>query len=353
MDNEIDPLIRLIRKDHGDEAVLLGDTIIGNVEANSSGVLALDVAMGIGGFPRGRMIEIYGPEGCGKTTLSLHAVAKVQEHGGRAAFLDQEHAFDPEYASAIGVNMKKLIFSQPDYGEQALQIVEKIVKSNLVDIVVVDSVASLIPKAEIDGEIGDHHVGAQARMMSQACRKLAAAVSRTKCVLIFINQIREKIGTIGYGPKTTTPGGRALKFYSSVRIEVKRIGAASIAKTDKEIGNRVRAKIVKNKVAPPFREAEFDIIFGRGVDNTITAIDLAVQVGLIKKKGSSYRYQNNSLGQGKKNVGEYLDKNQDILKKIIDHILEVKIPKKLAKSIENENLITHEEEDVCDPGLPD
>ena len=284
-----------------------------NVEAVPTGSLSLDVALGIGGFPKGRIIEIYGPESSGKTTVALHAVAEVQKRGGIAGFIDAEHALDPAYAAKIGVDIDNLYISQPDDGEQALEITETLVRSGAVDIIVIDSVAALVPKAEIDGDMGDSHVGLQARLMSQALRKLTAVINRNNCIVIFINQLREKVGVV-YGNPETTTGGRALKFYSSVRMEVRRIDAVKV--NGEVIGNHVRAKVVKNKVAPPFKEAEFDIMFGEGISKEGDILDLAVSCDIIQKSGAWFAYEGEKIGQGRENAKNYLKQNPDLLSEI-------------------------------------
>ncbi len=281
-----------------------------NVEAVPTGCLSLDLALGIGGIPKGRIIEVYGPESSGKTTVALHMVAEVQKRGGIAGFVDAEHALDPIYARNIGVDIENLYISQPDSGEQALEIAETMVRSGAVDIIVVDSVAALTPQAEIDGEMGDSHVGLQARLMSQALRKLTATVSKTKCIVIFINQLREKIGVMFGNPETTT-GGRALKFYASVRMDVRRV--ETLKAGGEMIGNRAKIKIVKNKVAPPFKEAQFDIMFGKGISRSGDILDLAVNANIIEKSGSWFAFQDNKIGQGRENAKQYLEDNPDTM----------------------------------------
>lgn len=303
-----------IEKQFGKGSVMrLGDGLSLNVETIPSGSLSLDIALGVGGLPRGRVIEIYGPESSGKTTLALHAVAEIQKAGGTAAFVDAEHAMDPVYAGKIGVNIDDLLVSQPDTGEQALEITDMLVRSGAVEIVVVDSVAALTPKAEIEGDMGDHHVGLQARLMSQALRKLTANIKRSNTIVIFINQIRMKIGVMFGNPETTT-GGNALKFYASVRLDIRRIGA--IKKQDEVIGNETRVKVVKNKVAPPFKEALFDILYGEGVSRESEIIDLGVKCELIDKAGAWYSYNGERIGQGKDNVRVFLKENPDIAQQI-------------------------------------
>ena len=310
--------IEEIRTRFGEGAIMnLGDAKAMNVEAVSTGCLSLDIALGVGGVPRGRIIEIYGPEASGKTTLAQHIVAEVQRGGGTAAFVDAEHALDPDYAKKIGVDIDHLLISQPDTGEQALEIVEALVRSGGVDVIVIDSVAALGPKAEIEGEMGDSHMGLQARLMSQALRKLTSVISKTKTCAIFINQIREKIGVM-FGSPETTPGGRALKFYSSVRIDMRRI--ESIKNGTDNIGNRVRVKIVKNKVAPPFREAEVEIFFGQGISKESSLIEAAVNFGVIEKSGSWFNYGADRVGQGKDNVREYLKANPKVALEIEEKV---------------------------------
>ena len=284
-----------------------------NVEAVPTGSLSLDVALGVGGVPKGRIIEVYGPESSGKTTVALHMVAEVQKRGGIAGFIDAEHALDPVYAKNIGVDIDNLYISQPDNGEQALEITETMVRSGAVDIVIVDSVAALVPRAEIDGEMGDSHVGLQARLMSQALRKLTAVISKSNCIVIFINQLREKVGVMFGNPETTT-GGRALKFYSSVRLDVRRIEALKMA--GEIIGNRTRIKIVKNKVAPPFKEAEFDIMFGKGISKEGDLLDLAANIDVINKSGAWYAYNGEKIGQGRENAKQFLAENTTIREEI-------------------------------------
>ena len=291
----------------------LGETEIPKVEAISTGCLTLDVALGIGGIPQGRIIEIYGPESSGKTTVALHCVAEVQKKGGTAAYVDAEHALDPIYASKLGVNLDDLYISQPDSGEQALEIVETLVRSGAIDIIVIDSVAALTPQAELDGDMGDSHVGMQARLMSQALRKITAATSKSKCTLIFINQLREKIGVM-YGNPETTTGGKALKFYSSVRIEVRK--ADTIKDGSDIVGNHVKAKIVKNKVAPPFKVAEFDIMYGTGISNMGCVLDLAVENGFIQKSGSWFSYNDEKIGQGRDKAMDFLKSHPEVFEEV-------------------------------------
>ncbi|MCX6784398.1 MAG: recombinase RecA [Candidatus Komeilibacteria bacterium] len=303
-----------IRAQFGEGSIMrLGETKTMKVEAVSSGSLSLDIALGVGGYPRGRVIEVYGPESSGKTTLTLHAIAEVQKLGGTAAFVDAEHALDPEYAKKLGVNVDELLISQPDFGEQALEIVETLVRSNGVDIVVIDSVAALVPKAEIEGEMGDSHMGLQARLMSQALRKLAGITAKSKTIVIFINQIRMKIGVFFGNPETTT-GGNALKFYSSLRIEVRR--AEQLKLGDAIVGNRVKAKVVKNKVAPPFMACEFDIMYNEGISKSGDALDAGVNFGAIEKNGNTYAFEETKLGVGRENAKEFLKANPEIIQKI-------------------------------------
>ncbi len=318
----LDAAISQIEKQYGKGSIMkLGDnTAHMNVEAIPTGSLSLDLALGLGGLPKGRVIEIYGPESSGKTTVALHTVAEVQKMGGIAGFIDAEHALDPVYAKNIGVDIDNLYISQPDCGEQALEITETMVRSGAVDIVIVDSVAALVPKAEIDGDMGDSHVGLQARLMSQALRKLTAVISKSNCIVIFINQLREKVGVMFGNPETTT-GGRALKFYSSVRMDVRRI--ESLKQGGEVVGNRTRVKIVKNKVAPPFREAEFDIMFGQGISKEGDILDLAADVGVVNKSGAWYAYNGDKIGQGRENAKNYLKENplvcQEIEAKVREH----------------------------------
>ena len=312
--NPLELALAQIEKQFGKGAIMrLGDNDVQKVEAVSTGCLTLDIALGIGGIPKGRIVEIYGPESSGKTTVALHIVAEVQKAGGTAAFIDAEHALDPSYASRLGVQLENLYISQPDNGEQALDIVETLVRSGAIDIVVVDSVAALTPQAEIDGEMGDSHVGLQARLMSQALRKLTAVTSKSKCSIIFINQLREKVGVV-YGSAETTTGGKALKFYASVRIDIRR--TESIKDGSDIIGNRVKAKIVKNKVAPPFKVAEFDIMYGTGISSLGCLIDLGVQNGLVQKSGSWFSYNDEKIGQGREKAIEFLRANPEIAEDI-------------------------------------
>lgn len=310
----LDMAVKRIEKQFGQGSIMrLGETTALNVEVIPTGALPIDVALGVGGIPRGRIIEIYGPESSGKTTLALHIIAEAQKAGGIAAFIDAEHALDPRYSENLGVNIDNLLISQPNTGEEALEIAEALVRSNAVDIIVIDSVAALVPKAEIDGEMGDSHVGLQARLMSQAMRKLSGAISKSKTSCVFINQIREKVGVM-FGNPETTPGGRALKFYSSVRIEIRR--AQAIKDGDESIGSQTKVKIVKNKVAPPFRQAMFDIMYGTGISASGCILDMGVETGIIDKAGSWYSYGDERLGQGRENSKQFLEDNPDIMSEI-------------------------------------
>ncbi len=303
-----------IEKQFGKGAVMrLGQDSALNVGHVSTGSLSLDIALGIGGLPRGRIIEIYGPESSGKTTLSLHCIAEGQKDGGNVAFIDVEHALDPVYAQALGVDVDSLLVSQPDTGEDALEIAEALIRSGAIDVIVIDSVAALVPKAEIEGEMGDSHVGLQARLMSQALRKLAGAISKSNCVAIFINQLREKVGVV-YGNPEVTPGGRALKFYSSVRIDIRRI--ETLKQNGEMIGSRTRAKVVKNKIAPPFKEAEFDIMYGKGISRTGELLDLAVKADVVQKSRAWFNFGETRLGQGRDNVKEMLENNPELMNEI-------------------------------------
>lgn len=313
-----------IEKQYGKGSIMkLGDTNANmNIETVPTGSISLDVALGLGGVPKGRIVEIYGPESSGKTTVALHMVAEVQKIGGIAGFIDAEHALDPVYAKTIGVDIDNLYISQPDNGEQALEITETMVRSAAVDIIIVDSVAALVPKAEIDGEMGDSHVGLQARLMSQALRKLTAVISKSNCIVVFINQLREKVGVMFGNPETTT-GGRALKFYSSIRLDVRRIEA--LKQSGEVVGNRTRVKVVKNKIAPPFKEAEFDIMFGRGISREGDVLDLAADAGIVNKSGAWYAYNDSKIGQGRENAKQYLSDNPTIFSEI-----EYKVREKFA-----------------------
>lgn len=311
----LDAAISQIERQYGKGAVMkLGDPAAQmNVETIPTGSLSLDLALGLGGIPKGRIVEIYGPESSGKTTVTLHMIAEVQKRGGIAGFIDAEHALDPVYAKSIGVDIDNLYISQPDCGEQALEITETMVRSGAIDIVVVDSVAALVPKAEIDGDMGDSHVGLQARLMSQALRKLTAVISKSNCTVVFINQLREKVGVMFGNPETTT-GGRALKFYSSVRLDVRRTEA--LKQSGEIVGNRTRVKVVKNKIAPPFKEAEFDIMFGEGISKVGDILDLAAENGIVNKSGAWYAYDGNKIGQGRENAKNYLKENPLICEEI-------------------------------------
>lgn len=315
----LDAAIAQIEKQYGKGAVMkLGDSGTNmNVETVPTGSLSLDIALGLGGVPKGRIIEIYGPESSGKTTVALHMVAEVQKIGGIAGFIDAEHALDPAYAKNIGVDIDNLYISQPDNGEQALEITETMVRSGAVDIVIVDSVAALVPKAEIDGEMGDSHVGLQARLMSQALRKLTAVISKSNCIVIFINQLREKVGVMFGNPETTT-GGRALKFYSSIRLDVRRI--ESLKQNGEIVGNRTRIKVVKNKIAPPFKEAEFDIMFGKGISKEGDILDLAANIGIVSKSGAWYAYNDEKIGQGRENAKAFLRENSIVRDEIEEKV---------------------------------
>lgn len=313
--------IKQLEKQFGKGAVMrLGENSALNVEAISTGSLSLDIATGIGGLPKGRIVEVYGPESSGKTTLALHCIAEAQKKGGEAAFIDAEHALDPVYAANLGVDVDSLLVSQPDNGEQALEIAEALVRSGAIDIMVVDSVAALVPKSEIEGDMGDSHVGAHARLMSQALRKLAGACAKTNTIIIFINQLREKIGVM-YGNPEVTTGGRALKFYSSIRIDVRKIEAIKLPGNE-VIGNRTRCKIVKNKVAPPFKEAEFDIMYGKGISKSGEILDLAVRTEIIQKSGAWFSYNGERLGQGRDNVKKLIEENDELAAEIESKVLE-------------------------------
>ncbi len=314
----LDVALAAIDKQFGKGSIMrMGEKTSMGIESIQTGALSLDLALGVGGLPRGRVVEIFGPESSGKSTLAMHVVAEAQRNGGICAYIDAEHAMDPVYASAIGVDIDQLLISQPDTGEQALEIVDMLVRSGAVDVVVIDSVAALTPRAEIEGEMGDTHVGLQARLMSQALRKLTANLSRTNTIAIFINQLREKIGVM-FGSPETTPGGRALKFYSSVRLDIRRI--ESIKDGAEIVGNRTRVKVVKNKVAPPFRQAEFDIMYGKGISREGTLLDIAVDMGIIKKSGAWFTYDGEQLGQGRENAKSFLSENPEIMVEVSEKV---------------------------------
>ena len=309
-DKALDMAVSQIHRQFGKGAIMkMGDAADRKIEVISTGALALDLALGVGGVPRGRVVEMYGTESSGKTTLALHVVAEAQRNGGIAAFIDAEHALDPGYAKAIGVDIDELLISQPDTGEQALEIADMLIRSGALDVVVIDSVAALVPKAEIDGEMGDSHMGLQARLMSQALRKLTGSLNRSRTTAIFINQLREKIGVM-FGSPEVTPGGRALKFYASVRLEVRRV--ETIKDGAESVGNRVRVKVTKNKVAPPFRQAEFDIVFGEGISREGSLLDVAVDAGVVKKSGAWFTFDNDQLGQGRENAKRFLRENPEV-----------------------------------------
>ena len=339
----LDAAIGQIEKQFGKGSVMkLGDSSASmNVETIPTGSLSLDIALGLGGIPKGRIVEIYGPESSGKTTVALHMVAEVQKRGGIAGFIDAEHALDPAYAKNIGVDIDNLYIYQPDNGEQALEITETMVRSGAMDIIIVDSVAALVPKAEIDGDMGDSHMGLQARLMSQALRKLTAVVSKTNCIVIFINQLREKLGVMFGNPETTT-GGRALKFYSSIRMDVRRI--ESLKQAGEVVGNRTRVKVVKNKVAPPFKEAEFDIVFGKGISRVGDILDLAVKLDVVQKSGAWFAYNNAKIGQGRENAKLYMEEHPEMMAEVERQVREhyglqgdvVNIEKQPAQEAEDE-----------------
>jgi recombination protein RecA len=325
----IELAVASIEKEYGRGAIMRlkdGASLTDGLQVVSSGSIGLDIALGIGGYPRGRIMEIYGPESSGKTTLTLHAIAQVQKAGGVAAFIDAEHALDPTYARKLGVKTDELLVSQPDYGEQALEIADMLVRSGAVDIIVIDSVAALVPKAEIEGDMGDAHVGVQARLMSQALRKLTSTVARSNCLLVFINQIRMKIGVM-FGSPETTSGGNALKFYASVRLDIRRIGAikeATASTSGKDpaiVGNRTRVKVVKNKLAPPFREVEFDILYGQGISRSGDLVDLASELGIIEKSGAWFSYGSDRIGQGRENAKTYLEQHPEVMDRIEAQVL--------------------------------
>ena len=335
-DTAVDMALAQIEKQHGKGAIMrLGDSVQTGIEAISTGSLALDLALGVGGLPRGRIVEIYGPEGSGKTTVALHVIAEAQKSGGLVSFIDAEHALDPSYAKAVGVDIDNLLVSQPDTGEQGLEIADTLVRSGAMDVIVIDSVAALVPRAEIEGEMGDTHVGLQARLMSQALRKLAGNVNRSQTILIFINQLREKIGVM-FGSPETTPGGRALKFYSSVRMDVRRID--SLKDGAEVVGSRVRVKVVKNKVSAPFKKAEFDIQYGFGISKEGSLLDVAIEHGIVRKSGAWFIYGDDQLGQGRENAKSFVADNPDIATEI-----ELKIKDKLGL------LATEDDEDDAEP----
>lgn len=333
-------VISKIEKQYGEGSVMiLGEDVKLDIESIPTGSLALDIALGIGGIPKGRIIEIYGPESSGKTTLALHMLAEAQKIGGTGAFVDAEHALDAGYAKNLGVDVENLIISQPDTGEQALEITEALVRSNAVDLIIIDSVAALVPKAEIDGDMGAAQIGLQARLMSQALRKLTGAINKSKCTVVFINQLREKVGIMFGNPETTT-GGRALKFYSSVRLDIRK--SENIKKGDEIIGNRVRVKVVKNKIAPPFRQAEFDIMYGKGISSVGNILDVAAEADIIKKAGAWYSYGEERLGQGRENSKDFLEENPELLKEI-EH--KVRVHYNLIE--DDENIENKEEENTA------
>jgi len=342
----LDVAMSQIQKNFGKGAIMkLGEVGSVNVDSIPTGALSLDIALGIGGVPRGRIVEVYGPESSGKTTVALHVIAEAQARGGIAAFIDAEHALDPIYAKKLGVNVDELIVSQPDTGEQALEICEQLIRSGAIDVVVVDSVAALVPKAEIDGEMGDAFVGLQARLMSQALRKLTAVINKSKATAIFINQLREKVGVM-FGNPETTPGGRALKFYSSVRLDVRKI--ETLKKGDQVIGNRTRVKVVKNKVAPPFREAEFDIMYGEGISKEGNILDIAANLDIINKSGAWFSYNGERMAQGRDNAKNYLKEHPDVLAEV-EKKVRANYNEAFVKSIGNEDILeTTKEEDLED-----
>ncbi len=346
-DKALDMALGQIEKNFGKGAVMkMGEKGSMEIEAVPTGALALDLALGIGGLPRGRVTEIFGPESSGKSTLATHVVAEAQRNGGICAYIDAEHAMDPVYAKAIGVDIDELLISQPDTGEQALEICDMLVRSGAIDVIVIDSVAALTPRAEIEGDMGDTHVGLQARLMSQALRKLTGNLSKTKTICIFINQLREKIGVM-FGSPETTPGGRALKFYSSVRLDIRRI--ESLKDGAEVVGNRTRVKVVKNKVSPPFRQAEFDIMYGKGVSREGGVLDLGVDLEIIKKSGAWYTYEGEQLGQGRENSKKFLTDNPEIMVEITDKVMRVAMPEKFDDAID----LTDGEEGEDEEGFTD
>lgn len=342
----LDSAIKQITKDFGEGSIMrLGENASMNIDVISTGSINLDKALGLGGVPRGRIIEIYGAESSGKTTLALHVIAEAQKIGGVVAFIDAEHALDPTYAKALGVDIDDLLISQPDYGEQALEIADMLVRSSAVDVIVVDSVAALVPKAEIDGEMSDQQMGLQARLMSKALRKLTGTLNKSKTTLIFINQIRDKIGGFGFGPQTTTTGGKALKFYASVRLEIKRIG--SVKQGDDIIGNDIIVKVTKNKIAPPFKEASFQIMYGKGISRVGEILDAAIDADIVAKSGAWFSYGDIRLGQGKENVKARLEEEKDLLEKIYSDVKAKDLPVEDIENVEevedNEDSINSEE----------
>ena len=352
-DKALEAAMAQIQKSFGKGAIMkLGDdNAMLNIEAISTGSMSLDLATGIGGVPRGRIVEIYGPESSGKTTLTLHIIAEAQKTGGRAAFIDAEHALDPEYARNLGVDVDELLVSQPDYGEQALEIVEMLVRSGAIDVVVVDSVAALVPKHEIDGAMGESAVGLQARLMSQALRKLAGIINKTNTTIIFINQLREKIGVMFGNPETTT-GGRALKFFASMRMDIRRV--ESIKSGDQVLGNRTRVKIVKNKVAPPFKQVEFDIMYGQGISKAGDVLDCAVEAKIIDKAGSWYSFEGDRIGQGRENVKKFLEENFDVMEKVEGLLLDsIKKDREKQEPVEEEiaDILSDEEFFIDEDGV--
>ena len=347
----IEAAIAQIEKQFGKGAVMkLGQNVGMNVESISTGSISLDIALGIGGLPRGRIIEVFGPESSGKTTVALHVVAEAQKAGGEAAFIDVEHALDPEYAKALGVDIDNLLVSQPDTGEQALEICEALVRSGAIDVIVIDSVAAMVTRAEIEGEMGDSHVGLQARLMSQALRKLTSVISKSNTVCIFINQLREKIG-VSYGNPETTPGGRALKFYSSVRLDIRRIETLKVG--SEMVGSRTRAKVVKNKVAPPFKDGEFDIMYGTGISKEGEILDLSVRLDIIQKSGAWFNYGEQRLGQGRDNVKKYIADNPELLNELEQKILQNKEALNNAKKTPSRTSVTKDTDTPADDTASD
>ena len=333
-DKALEMALKQINKDYGDGAIMkLGENTAMNVETISTGSLNLDIALGLGGVPRGRIVEVYGAESSGKTTVALHVIAEAQKVGGIAAFIDAEHALDPKYAKALGVDVDELLISQPDTGEQALEIADMLVRSGAVDVIIIDSVAALVPKAEIEGEMADQQMGLQARLMSKALRKLTGNLNKSKTTMVFINQIREKIGGFGFGPQTTTAGGRALKFYSTVRMEVKRI--SSVKQGDEIIGNDVKIKVTKNKIAPPFKEANFEIMYGKGISRVGEILDMAIKNDIVSKSGAWFSYGETRLGQGRENVKNRLEEEKELLGKIEQDLNKILFPKQEENSDES------------------